>query len=214
MTGPFRPMTEVVPEGTQGVAQIVHFTVNPEQSRLTALRGAFSPGAYVPPGSYCELRVHGGLMMTDTSMEKNSNYEVVRQARGDVFIAGLGIGMILLPILGKPEVKSVTVIEKYADVAALVEGAVRQAAGENASKLRVIVADVFDYKPEKGVKYDTIYFDIWPEICTDNLKEMTKLHRKFARAKQPGAWMESWLRKSLKARKRREDKQDRYLARW
>jgi spermidine synthase len=209
----FRPMHEVVPEGSQGVAAIRHFTVSKADSQFTAIRAFQHPDAYVPAGNYCELRVHGGIMMTDTSMEKRSNYEIVRFAQGDVFIAGIGIGMILLPILEKPEVTSVTVIEKYPEVVALVEEHIRKAAGENASKLKVIVGDVFEYKPAKGEKYDTIYFDIWPDICTDNLEDMTKLHRKFARAKKdPGSYMESWMRKRLKAQKRREAKQHRETA--
>lgn len=206
----FRPMHEIVPEGSQGVAAIRHFTVSKTDSQFTAIRAFQHPDAYVPEGTYCELKVHGGIMMTDTSMEKRSNYGVVRMARGDVFIAGLGIGMVLLPILEKPEVTSVTVIEKYPEVVALVEEAIRKAAGKNASKLKIVVGDVFEYKPAKGEKYDTIYFDIWPDICTDNLEDMAKLHRKFAKAKKTlDSWMDSWMRDRLKSQKRREDRRNR-----
>lgn len=205
-------MHEVVPEGSQGVAVIRHFTVSKSESQFTAIRAMQHRDAYVREGSYCELRVHGGIMMTDTQMEKNSNYEVCRFARGDVFIAGLGIGMILLPILENPAVTSVMVIEKYPEVAALVEEHVRKAAGENASKLKVIIGDVFDYKPAKGA-YDTIYFDIWPNICEDNLEEMAKLHRKFSRARKSlDSYMESWQRGRLKKQRRQSQKRNRETA--
>jgi len=66
---------------------------------------------YIRPGRYARLHVGHVLMMSDTDMERRSNVQVVQQARGHVLIAGLG--MILHPILAKPEVTRVTVVEKY-----------------------------------------------------------------------------------------------------
>lgn len=203
----FKPMFQIVPEGVEGNCNISHFAVNKEESRFTALRATFSRDAYVPEGVYCRLTVGRVLMMTDTHMEQNSNYTVVREAKGKVLIGGLGIGMVLLPILEKPEVTSVTVIEKYADVVKLVEPHIRAAAGKNADKLKIIVADALEWKPPKGEKWDTIYWDIWPEICTDNLKDMEVLHRRFARRKTPGGWMDSWMRVRLLRQKEREKRQ-------
>ena len=37
------------------------------------------------------------------------------------------------------------------------------------------VADIFEWKPARGVKFDTLYWDIWPTICVSNLKDMAKL---------------------------------------
>ena len=58
---------------------------------MTALR----PGEYVPPGRYARLFVNGTMFMSDTPMERNTNYAVVRNAHGNVLIAGLGIGLRL-----------------------------------------------------------------------------------------------------------------------
>ena len=47
-------------------------------------------------------------------------------------------------------------------------------------------------------------------IVTDNLKDMTVLHkryRKFAVPATQGGWMDSWMRDTLKAQKRKEDKE-------
>lgn len=200
----FRPMFQVVPEAVEGIASISHFGVSKKDSAFTNIRAMQNPLEHVSEGVYCRLTVGRTLMMTDTSMEKRSNYGVVSNSRGNVLIAGLGIGMVLLPILEKPEVKTVTVIEKFEDVVKLVEPHIRKAAGKNAEKLRVIVADIFEWVPPKGEKWDTIYFDIWPDMCTDNLDEMEKLHRKFARRKTPGAWMDSWQKAYLKYRKQQE----------
>jgi hypothetical protein len=61
-------------------------------------------------------------------------------------------------------------------------------------KLTVITADIFKWRPmPKCMTYNVIYFDIWPDICTDSLKDMTRLHRAFGRhldRSDPGAWMD------------------------
>jgi spermidine synthase len=105
------------------------------------------------------------------------------------------------PVLKKPEVTKLTIIEKHQDVRDIVEAPLRSFLGEASNRLEVITADIFDYAPPKGVKYDTLYFDIWPDICVDTLEEMTRLHRKFARRKTNSeSYMESWRRQDLKYR--------------
>jgi len=52
-----------------------------------------------------------GDVMSNREVEKIHNIEIIKEARGDVLIAGLGIGLILLPIMNKTEVKSIEVVE-------------------------------------------------------------------------------------------------------
>ena len=137
--------------------------------------------------------------MSDTRYEQLTNTEVVRRAHGDVLIAGLGIGMILTRILDKPEVESVTVIEKYQDVIDLVEPHYRN------PKLTVICADIYDWKPAKGTVFNCIYFDIWADQSTDCLVDMAKLHQRFKfflDKRDDKRWMDSWNRDELKYNKR------------
>jgi hypothetical protein len=150
-------------------------------------------------------------MMSDTAYEQRTNREFVRAAKGHVLVAGLGIGMILVPVLQNPDVTSVTVVEKYQDVVDLVGPSLEKFSG---GKLKIVCADIFTWKPEKGTRYDTLYFDIWPTVTTDNLKEMATLHRRFGRHKAAGAWMDSWERDLLLVRTRREDKEHREYMRW
>jgi hypothetical protein len=181
---------------TYGIAAVDHVEV----TRLQSMMSSFHPGEYCDEGTYCRLLVNGRIMMSDTRMEHLTNYEVVRQAHGNVLIAGLGLGMILHPILAKKEVLSVTVIEKYADVIALVEPTVQN------KKLTIIEGDIYEWKPAKGTKYETLYFDIWSEQSTDCLEEMRTLHLRFKPFKVKEGWMNSWRREELKNQKRRDDR--------
>lgn len=205
----FTPMHKVLKPGTVGAARLETFTVSKEQSQRTAF-GIFSQGAdaFVAQGTYCRLYVGRELVMSDTQMERRSNYAVVHQARGDVFIAGLGLGMILVPILAKEEVESVLVVERSQDVIELVAPQIRRVPGGR--KLNVVQGDVFDWKPADGQKFDTLYFDIWSLISEDNLSQMARLHQKFKGRKKADAWMESWKRDELKWKRQQSNRQEFY----
>lgn len=202
-------VVRIVPEGIKGVATVDHFEVSEEASKRTAMR--FWRDEYVPTGVYARLTVNGTLMMTDTEMEWRTCAAAVYAANGDVLLGGLGIGMVLAGILQKPEVRSVTVVEKYQDVIDLVEAPLRQNIPE-AQKLTIVCADILEWKPPKGQTWDTLYFDIWPNVCEDNLEDMTKLRRRFARRvnrENPKAWVGCWEEGKLRYYKRRDARQAR-----
>lgn len=205
----FVKMVDYIPEGRQGIAKVEHFEVSEHDSVFAGIRREF-----ISPGRYCRLYVDGSLMMSDGDMEHQSNSRAVYQAEGDVLIAGLGIGMILIPILRNPKVRSVLVLEKYRDVIDLVEPPVRAAVRADADKLTVLKADVFEWTPAKDQKFDTIYFDIWPVICTDQLPEITKLKRKFCRRLRPGGWMKAWQEDHLRSLRRREKIEEKDREMW
>lgn len=194
----FPTMTDLVPEGTLGIAKIEHRVVPEFGARMAAIRGQ-----RLSAGTFCYLSVGATLYMSDTDNERVTNYEVLREAHGSVLIAGLGIGMILHPILAKPDVTSVTVIEKYQDVIDLVGPTVRH------PKLTIECADIYEWKPAKSRKFNVIYFDIWPSQSTDDLADMGKLHQRgkfWLDRSDPQKWMNSWNRPSLLDRKRQESR--------
>lgn len=166
-----------VKPGVKGVAQIVHDTPD----RLTRLLARMH-GMPLNRGRYARLLVNGQVMMTDAEFERRTNRSVISKARGDVLIAGLGIGLILDPIIAKAH--SVTVVEKYQDVIDLVAPAF--------PAIRVIRADVLRWKPPTDVRYDAIYFDIWPDICINDHVVATKLERRFKPHLRRGGYMGSW----------------------
>lgn len=198
-TSDIPPMHKVLPPAAVGVAAVEHFTVSEHESRMTMLSSRPAIRS-VPAGRYARLTVRNQVVMSDTRMERQSNYAVIRESHGDVLIAGLGLGMILTAILPKPDVRTVTVVEKEPDVIALVEPPLR-AKLKDANKLTVLAADIHDYRTVS--KFDTIYFDIWPEINGDNLPEMARLHQKFKYRLRRGdgltPWMGSWMQDYLRS---------------
>lgn len=216
----FETMADIVPEGESGHCKIEHFEVSKDDSKFTSMRAAITGhhGAYVREGRYCKLKVGHTLMMTDTQNEQDTNRWAVRVAQGDVFIAGLGIGMVLVPILKKESVRTVMVVEKEHSVIQLVKPHLMEHLPFEASrKLYMYESDVFNWKlPPRSTMFlegtdvptgmwDTIYFDIWANPCVDNLEEITKLKRRFARRfnrDTPGAWMGAWEEDRLRYLKR------------
>lgn len=147
------------------------------------------------PGKYIQLFVDNELVMSDTRMEKLTNQKFIDNAKGDVIIAGLGIGMIIHNLrekMAEGTVKSITVIEVEQDVIDYVSPLFED------MNITYIVADVMEYKPPRGVKYDTIYFDIWPAIGEDNILDMAVLHKRWKSCKSKDGWMSSWLHRKIK----------------
>lgn len=166
----YKDMTEVLLEKEQNGWKLEKFEVKNDD-----LLYAFRSG--VDPGNYIRLMHDGKLVMSDTDMEKRTNAEFCSKAHGDVLIGGLGIGLIVLAIQDKPEVNSITILECNQDVIDLVA---TQLPLNN--KVKIVNADVFTWKPDKGIRYDTIYMDIWPLISKEIYqKEMRVLKKKFAR---------------------------------
>jgi hypothetical protein len=156
-----------LPEGTEGIAEIRRVVFD----RLIARNS--NPALWVTPGAYTKLVIDGEVMMSDTPHEDATCAELLLHARGSVLIAGLGIGMVLPPVLAKPTVTRVLVLEKYAEVIALVAASVAH------PKLEIRQADVL-LDPVPTEEFDTVYLDIWPTLSDLNLPEMAALRRRFA----------------------------------
>jgi hypothetical protein len=186
----FEPMVKLIPPGAKGVAKVRHITITQQGAVSMLLRELVTHGREKasPAGSYCQLIVGGEVMMSDTRLEHDTNQTVVREASGDVLIAGLGIGLILVPILAKACVKSVTVVELHQDVIDLVAPSFKN------DRLKIICEDIYSWKPAKGTRFQTIYFDIWPNLCSSNLNQMRKLERRFRNNLEKDGWMNSWAK--------------------
>ena len=189
-----------------GIATLRSFSISNEESKVYNLKSLFNGnGGFdcVTAGQYVKLSVNNILMMSDTDMEKRTNYEFISNAKGDVMIAGLGIGLILHNLEKKVktgEVKSITVYEKYQDVIDLITPYYKHL------PITVKCEDILNYLPPKEEIYDTIYFDIWPTIDTNNLKDIRILHNRWKFHKRQDGWMDSWVKQKLQNMKREENR--------
>lgn len=168
-----------------------------------------------PDFKYKRLVLKGqGVMMSDTPMERNTNYEFLHKANGDVIVFGLGLGLIILPLLSDQNIKTIRVVELDQSLIDLVTPILKQHDKEN--KLTVVQGDCFTYVPEKGSKFDTVYFDIWLSICDDNYEEQKKLERgfrKYLNKENPNKFMDSWM-KSYYKKERQKEKRNAYAYGW
>lgn len=185
-----------------GNCSILPFEFKEPENFLFNLRQIRDNGSMftIQEGKYVRLVVNGSLMMSDTGMERLSNKEIIEHANGRVLIAGLGIGLIIRNILLKGNVTEIVVIEKYKEVIELVGNKFKD------KRLKIIEGCIHDYKPDQ--KFDTIYFDIWPDINTDNLEEIRILHNKFKfflNRSNPNFYMNSWMKEFLQRQKRKEN---------
>jgi hypothetical protein len=215
----FPKMSTVLPDGaTVGKARIVHVTPSKEDAAFASIRAMMHKRGSVQAGeTLCQLFSGNCLWMSDTSDERRDHWAPHHYAKGQVLIGGLGLGMVTLGCALKPEVEKVTVIEMDPDVIALVLPHLRAALesqGVSPDKIEVIQADVFKWKPPKGVKYDCIWMDVWEEICTDNLDSYAKLNRKFAKNRAPGGYRGAWAEDELRHLKRQEAAEDRFRNLW
>lgn len=169
----FPVVKDIIPEGESGEFTVQHYSI-----------------------SGCKLAHKGRTLMTDSERERESNKEVVGEARGDVLIAGLGLGMILCAILSKPEVNKVSVVEVSKDVCNLVLPHLYKHLGKLANKLSVIEEDIYQFIP-KG-QYDVIYLDVWGDYSFNTYKQAEFLRSRFAPYLKDGGWMGSWMYEHMK----------------
>lgn len=199
-------VASIVPEGRHGTAEVRHFTPSKEDiARLFR-----EEGEHIEHRVHAELRINRQLVMSDSSMEHRSNEEVIRRSHGHVLIGGLGLGMILPPLLAKREVATVTVIEKNTDVIALVGPHYAN------DRLLVISGDIHEWWPPEGVFMNTIYFDIWPTRGDNQRAGFNELRSRYLRCldpDDPAAWIGSWWEAELEMEEEQRQKEEKELSR-
>lgn len=178
-----------VPEGKSGNWAVSRFEVNQTDVDFFNLRSAINPRSAertICAGTYTKLTNNDYLVMSDTPSEIRDHLPMITNGHGRILLAGLGLGVILSALCQKDEVKSVTIVENSEDVVKLVGEHWKAKYGD---KMEIILDDIFDWQPKRGSKWDYAWFDIWNDICSDNLKEMSMLQKKFAkRARIKGFW--------------------------
>lgn len=187
-----------IPDGISGIWKVSTFEVKDKE--LSQMISLIKTGRGCPAGIYKRLTRNGAVIMSNTPDEIRDFIHFVLHAQGNVLINGLGLGCVIKALLDKDKITKITVIEQSEDVIKLV------APHFTDNRVEIINADAFTYEPPKGIKYDYVWHDIWDDICSDNLEEMSKLHRKYGRKTD---WQDSWA-KGICQKQKRQDKKYSY----
>lgn len=200
-----KELYKVIPERESKRFAIKHKVATEEDVKFCKLRSAINghPAEYYDfePGTYVRLidkeQAFDRIIMSNTPMEIRTNWEIINKATGNVLIAGLGLGIVLLHIQDNPKVKSITVIEKYKELVDLIKPLLSLN-----NKVKIIRGDIFKWLPKGKSKYDTIYFDIWNNVSGDNYEDTKVLHKRFRKylnkKSNPESWMNSWRREDFR----------------
>lgn len=150
-----------LPERTSGKISIKHHILTKgSEVAIISMRSAFTRGtsplfAKLPR----DLRIHElheeehGTWMTDKLEELQQINEAIEgfQPHGHVLVGGLGLGILATILRDLPGVKSVTVIERSADVINLCKP----------KGVKVIPADILDYLQAADKAFDCYMIDTW-----------------------------------------------------
>ena len=186
----YKDMTEILKDGKVGDFRLENYEIKESDFYARVRMG-------IPIGRYVRL-IHGSeCVMSDTPMEKRTNREFVANAHGNVLIGGLGIGLILLAIQDKEDVKKITVVEKNKEVIELVGNQL-----PFNSKVHIVNDDVFEYKPL--FKYNTIYMDIWnyinEDVYNEQMKPLISRYRRYLvpKSEDENRYIDCWCKRQAK----------------
>jgi len=118
-------------------------------------------------------------IMSSNLFERLTNQNFINSVKGDVIIFGLGLGLILFPLLEDEEINSITVIDNSIDIINTIGPIIKNY--DVNDKLTIINGDVFTYYQQlNDAKFDVAYFDYWNIVDTtiqtdmETLKELYK----------------------------------------
>lgn len=146
------------------------------------------PECVVSPGEYVGLFNEDGLVMSNTQLEYRTSRAFVARANGRVLVSGLGLGMLIRPLLARSEVTSLTVLEIERDVIALVAPFY----ADCEPRLNIVHADALSWSAARGERFDCAFHDIWPSFgpgYLDKYRSIKLHHRRWAKRQE--CWPEA-----------------------
>lgn len=204
-------MVVTVPEGSSGDVEVRKFIVSEQDAMFTSMRSLFSPGGRgsVTAGGYTALYRNGRMWMSDTPDERRDHLGFVRRCYWEdaetVLINGLGLGMVAAAMLILPRVRSVEICEIDSFVIALVGPHLTRLYAEAGKELTITQGNAKTPTQTfpKGRRWDAAWHDIWENLCTDNLDEMSTMARRYGRRV---GFQEFWGKKLLQDHRRQSNR--------
>ena len=142
----------------------------------------------------------GNEWMTLTPVDLDTSEAAIAAARGKVITFGLGLGYYAYMVSEKPEVLSVTVVEKSPSVIALFKKHILPEI-PNREKIRIVEADAFEYaeKVMPSERYDLAFVDTWRD-ASDGLPMYERM--KPLENLSPDTEFLYWIEGFIKSRRR------------
>lgn len=178
---------------TIGAYEVTTKVLTEQEAKFYNLRALLNNRleALVNAGTYKVLTKDGEIVMSNTQLEITTHQEAIEKAKGNILVAGLGLGMFLTAIKDKKEVKKIVVVEKSEEIIQMIGKYYKD------NKIEIINEDIFDFSTKDT--FDLIWIDIWNDFNNYNLEEMEYLKEKFSsNSKEILCWSEDILRKSKK----------------
>ena len=143
------------PKTKLGVAAISKRRVDKDSTFFAEGVRGFLFYEFTQPAQLTELRIRGKTWMTDSPEYVWSLESFAKRSRGNVLVAGLGLGIVVHQLANNPAVKRITVIECEADVICMVRPLLPE------DKRIHIIHDRFArYVETTTEKYDTVIWDL------------------------------------------------------
>ena len=113
-------------------------------------------------------------IMSSNLFERLTNQNFIDHAKGDIIIFGLGLGLVIFPLLNDSEITSITVIDKSVDIIDNIGPIIKKY--DVNDKLTIINGDVFTYYQQlNDAKFDVAYFDYWNIVDSTIYNDMETL---------------------------------------
>lgn len=137
-------------------------------------------------------------MMSNHETELVTNQKFIDNAKGDVLIFGLGLGLIVFPLLEDNDIKSIDIVEIDKSLISIIEPIIKKKDIHN--KVRIIHGDVETYHLFESNQrmYDTIYFDTWFDPIKAVEEQIRLYYFYYSTWLKNNGYMDAWTNKTTK----------------
>lgn len=147
--------------------------------------------------SFLALSYKNEIWMNISPNEINTMTRSINEAAGDVLVLGLGLGYYPFMISLKPNVKSITVIEKDSTIIDIFKKNIFPFFPHK-EKIKIIKDDGFKFIENSSRKFDYTFIDLW-----HNPNDGLPMYLKFKKLEKSNTKYSYWLEKSILAMYRR-----------
>ena len=143
--------------------------------------------------SYLALTEGNNIWMSLNPNEIETMKPFIKNAKGNVLVLGLGMGYVPFMMALKPEVKSITIVEKDPDIISLFNTLIYPNF-KNKEKIKIVEDDAINFVRKQN-KFDYIFADLWhsPEDGLSLFAQLKRIDRN----------IDCWLEVSMYALLRR-----------